>query len=60
MSRESFAPLAGLAAALVCCGAVLLIGGAIAGWRAVTLCVGAGVLALGGVLGTVLSGRERP
>jgi len=62
MSRTSLAPLAGLAAVLVCCGAVLLLGGAIAGWRAVTVCIGAGVLALGAVLGTALtrSGRERP
>jgi hypothetical protein len=61
MSRETFGPLAGLAAVLVCCGAVLLIGGAFAGWRAITLCIGAGVVALGAVLAAALkrAGTER-
>ena len=62
MRRESFVPLAGLASVLVCCGAVLLMGGAVAGWRAITLCIGAGVVVLGAVLGAVLkrAGTERP
>jgi hypothetical protein len=62
MSRETLGALAGLAAVLVCCGAVLLIGGAFAGWRAITLCVGAGVVALGALLGAALkrAGTERP